>query len=302
MREKRFLSAALAALLCLTLAGCQLASPQAEGQEEGKEAGCFAGFFLTAECLLDSDLLDEDGRIYGQIEGVLPSEETTPEEEIHCVFPGLSGVGFYQLAIRFGDDPLDYCQIPEHNGAFQDRYTAVHADGEDNQTVSARGTLYISPEAETYPAYPNRVYQLTNQEIYLVPAERPLGEWAIQDGDSVSQTYEETFVRRNGESSFRETLQTEVTVAGITPVEKILWTQLDQRNRITARAQYAPGEVPETLIPEKGTAYLIAEQYHQGETEPFQREIITPETDQISTLQLQPEGYYSTQFTDIQWR
>lgn len=294
MKKIRYLAAGVVLLAALSLTGCQLAMEEAAAQEEGR----FVGFFLTAECLLDSDLLAEDGRIYGQIEGELPSETTSPEEEVHCVFPGLSGIGFYQISIQFGEDPKDAVWIPDLSSALQDRHTNGQVTEEGNMETSIQGTLYIAPQADRYPAYANRIYQLSNQEIYLIPEELPLGDGPLEAGCTVSAHHVESYAISAGET---KTLTADLTITGYAPIEKVIWTQLDQNHQIAARREYAPEEVPEILIPEASTAYIIVERFQQGEPVPDTREIITPEDGVIPTLVLQPEGYYLGQDTEIQW-
>ena len=46
---------------------------------------------------------------------------------------------------------------------------------------------------------------------------------------------------------------------------------------------------------------MIVEHFHKEKTIPDTREIISPETDAITTLSLQTEGYYLAQDTEIRW-
>ena len=295
MKKTRDWMAALAGVLFLSLTGCQLA--ETGTAQEGE--GIFVGLFLTSECLVDSPLVEEDGRIYGQIEGTLTDEtEDAHEDSIRCVFPGIEGIGFYQMAVRYGEEPLDYCMVPDQDGALQERDTAINIgrDGID-QEIAMQGTLIVSSEADRYPAYANKLYQRSDRELYLIPEESPLGAWHIPENDSVSQTYQETVIK----DQEKRATTVELTITAIPPIEKVVWTQLDQNHHITARAEYAPEDIPDTLIPEASTTYMIVEHFHKGKTIPDTREIINPETEAITTLSLQTEGYYLAQDTEIRW-
>ena len=292
MKKTRDWMAALAGVLLLSLTGCQLAETGAAQEGEG----VFVGLFLTSECLVDSPLVAEDGRIYGQIEGTL--SEDAHEDSIRCVFPGIEGIGFYQVAVRYGEEAMDYCMVPDQDGALQERYTAMNIGKDDiDQEVTMQGTLIVSSEADRYPSYANKLYQRSDRELYLIPEESPLGAWHIPENDSVSQTYQETVTK----DQEKRATTVELTITAIPPIEKVVWTQLDQNHHITARAEYAPEDVPDTLIPEVSTTYIIVEHFHKGKTIPDTREIINPETEAITTLSLQPEGYYLAQDTEIRW-
>lgn len=296
MKKTRDWMAALATVLLLSLTGCQLAETGA-GQEG---EGVFVGLFLTSECLVDSPLAAEDGRIYGQIEGTLSEEpEDAPEDSIRCVFPGIEGIGFYEVAVRYGEEALDYCLVPDQEAALQERYTAMNIGKDDiDQEVTMQGTLIVSSEADRYPVYANKLYQCSDRELYLIPEESPLGaDWHLPENASVSQTYQETFTT----DQEKRATTVELTITAIPPVEKVIWTQLDQSYHVTAQAEYAPEDIPDTLIPEAGTAYLITECYHKGEPTSDTREIIGPDTESLSTLQLQEAGYYLAKSTEIQW-
>ena len=263
--------------LLLTASGCQLAAGDSTGEQ-------MVGFYITTAPLEDD--AGESGRIYAEASG--SGQETTYD------FPGLDGVPFYE--IPFGDGE-DEAMLSDGSSAIQDRHLNFGIT-EEGETVSLEGTLYLSTALGQCTLYRNPIYQDEEGNVYLIPEMGPSTRMDLE-GSTLSVTDSETTTKTRDGKSIQQTFQIQLHVTAKTPADQVVWCQMSAGNREITRTAYAIDQVPETLCPERETEFLIVETYRQGEL--TDRALVKKTDTAITTLQIQPSGWFDGVYTEILW-
>ena len=135
------------------------------------------------------------------------------------------------------------------------------AAGDDGDSIEQEGTVYF-PAGSQVMLCTNPVYQTEEGEYYVVQGHS--FHSTVEDGGSMSQSVsdEKTWTEDGAES--RYAAEFAVTVCGVATADRVVLVWMSGEDRELARAEYVPGELPETLIPAQGAAYLIA-QAHAGD-------------------------------------
>lgn len=248
---------ALLLALCL-LSGCQLAS---EEQREEPQQDMLAGVFITFEPMeLDFDIegwLKDNPGILGEGDvtldfgegmeyaGILP---VTLGEDCWVV-PGYEGLSLGRLikeeySTTFVDEGV--CEENSHITA-----------GDDGDETKVDATVCF-PAGSEVMLCTNPVYVTESGEYYLVQGSA--FHSTVEAGGSMSQSVSDgkTWTVDGAETAY--SAEYTVTVKGVTMAEKLRLVWMSADHTALDRAEYIPGQLPETVTPPAGAAYLIAEE------------------------------------------
>ncbi len=274
MKIKRWIAALLGAAVVLSLTGCQLASE--DTVEKTKDR--LAGVFITYEYL---DLFDFDGylkdnvsgfpggdisedvnsekyagRLYATLKEKVITNEDTGEEMVvdEYVFEGVEGFA-YLAVTAFNNDHIDFRSAE----AISDKHSGLFSDG-DGDKITLEGTIYSAPGNNSYITYYiNPVYQSADGSIYTMSGSG--FSMDASEGASYSQTLDETATVTEKGTNKKSSISIKLSFVTMFRPEKIVLLQMNSDSAILSKDEYAPGEVPETLTPEAGTVYIVAETY-----------------------------------------
>ncbi len=281
MKTNKILMIILAVCMALALSGCQLAREDA-GEGTEKNGDRLIGVFITTEYLdlfdmegylndnlnrlsggeitLEGDNSQYQGRLYATLATqTLTNEETDETSDIReFVFEGIKGISYFGATVP-GSENEDSYVTSGSDEAITDGHMGVdYGDGEDK--MSLEGTIYVSPDYAGKTCYFNPVYQSADGSVYAVSGSGLMADGMLE-GSVYSQTLDETTtITENGKSKAVST-SIKISLTVMFPPEQIVVMQMDKDSTVISRIEYAPGELPDTLTPDKGTEYILVETY-----------------------------------------
>ena len=286
---------ALLLAVCL-LTGCQLATTEKkETMLDDKLVGVFVTFeHLDLDFDIEGYLNDNAHAISDGDEIVLdPGEGMEYEEKLYAEitedgweFPGYEGLimgQMWQADHWTGFSTTGFCEHKTH---------VKRTDTLDG--VEEEGTVYVPLGTQVH---------LNSNPVYMTPD----GEYYTVQGDSFSSTIdlgsmsqsvsdEKTWTEDGVEYTYSAKFTT--TVQGVKLADKVVLVQMSADHAELNRAEYVPGQMPETVIPTEGTAYIIVEEYADGEVT---RTLHQPGGDPIKVFYQEEQVYCLPQFTQINW-
>lgn len=274
------------------LAGCQLAS---EEKTEDSYQDKLVGVFVTFEPMeLGFD-------IEGWIEdnGITDGAEISMEESLQ-----------YQekLSVTLSDEGWI---VPGHEGISVGRYwngeywtgfsgegicalNSNIAAGDDGDNIKVEGTVYFPADAEVMLCT-NPVYQTPEGEFYVVQGQSFHSN--VGTG-SMSQSVRDEKTWTQDGTAYTFCAEFKTTVQGVELAEKVVLVWMGKDNGELSREEYIPGELPESVTPAEGAAYLIVEEI-AGEN--ITRTIYQPEDEQITIYYQGDQPWCLPEFAKVLW-
>lgn len=269
-KGKRWIGSIVGLVCIVSLNGCSLAAPEAEAKS-GEDR--LIGAFITAEYLdlydLEGYLRDHgnlltgggevtmprdteyDGRLYAQI------DQSRGSNDWEISFGGVSGEYMLYACDPSEDESHRMCLCTDGICDI-DTNTNIMDDGAE---YGISGTIYVLPgqedEGATY--YANPVYQTAEGEIYAVSGQGFQNGGDSPEGAVFSTTLnEETVFTVNGKTK-TETNNVTVHYAVMARPLRITLCQMNQDHQVVKQEVYRPGELPEKIVAEPGTSYILTE-------------------------------------------
>lgn len=299
---------ALMIVICVMLTGCRLATDDVN--EDGLiHTDRLVGVVVTTEYLdlfdMEAFLRDKpeelmkggvidtrgyEGRIYAQEK----IEESTTQDGVPCTttrynFDHLDGVQllYYQVQTILEDGTVleDFTSGRCSEGILAVAYR-------DDLT---EGTIYVPKDAVDVTFYTNPVYQDTEGRLYLMAGQ---GISCQNMVGSMSQTITEEYTESydGEETTFKREFK--ITVEGTTVPDKVAIVQMSGENAVLDRQEFKPENLPETLTPVDGCAYILVEEYTGDE---LKRTMIVPDNSYLSVFIRTEKLYCSAKGTTILW-
>lgn len=291
---KKLLAMILA--LCL-LTGCQLASTE---KKENRMDDKLVGVFVTFESLdLEFDMegyLKDNGHSVSDGEEIIlgPGEGTAYEEKLWAEvteegwsFPGHEGLIMGQMWREdhwAGFTTEGFCGVATH---------ATRTDTHDG--IEETGTIYVPSDAEEILFYSNPVYMTPEGEYYAVRGSS-LGSEAYFG--SMSQTVSDEKTWTEGDVSYTYSAEFKTVVEGVKLADRVTVIHMSADNAELERAEYVPGQMPESITPAEGTAYVIVE---EAVDEEILRTLYQPGDEGIRVFWQEEQVYCLPWFTEILW-
>ena len=300
---------ALLLILALALSGCQLATDEVrEGGFVNRDR--LVGVVVTTEHLdlLDieaylrdhpQDLMDGkiggntaayQNRIYAQEE----IEKSTTEDGVPCTttyynFDHVDGMYLldYQAKTYLEDGSLlaDVMVGDCSEGILS---VAYHGD-------LMEGTIYVPRGSGEVCFFMNPVYQDSEGRLYLLAGTgSSTNELSGSMWHTITEEYTETI---DGESTTRKR-EVKITVEAIRVPEKVAIVQMSDGNIVLDRQEYAPKDLPESLTPAEGCAYILVEEYTGNEVK---RTMIEPDEPYITVYVKSDKNYCTSAEMEILW-
>lgn len=311
------------ALGMLFLTGCQLARADA-GNAGGDR---LIGLFVTTQNinLLEDELRSQpnvqqmvngrsielqtdldDPRTFERLYATLTTqtkqnEETGKTEENQAfVFPGVEGIScFAATVIEDGESVV----LSEPHEAISDRHVAV-LFGDEEEGYELVGTLYLSPRLVDQVYYMNPVYQDSENRVYLLATN---GGYMVSGTQSEGQVFAENYKAETtvteGWKSKKVSFSIDLSLSVLFPSEQIVVLQMDDASKVVLRTEYEPGTLPQNLVPEKDTAYIVVETHKRDTTDSLvvSREVYDPNDTAIETFYCREDGISVKQVTNLTW-
>lgn len=291
---KRILALLLAVAL---LSGCQLASEEKrEDQLQDKLVGVFVTFeHLDLEFDIEGWLKDNPGALGDGDITLEPGEGMAYEEKLWAAateegwsFPGIDGLTMGQM--WKGDHWAGFS-----TEGFSGRKTDV-VQTETLDSIAEEGTIYIPFDTDAFIFYSNPVYMTPDGAYYAQQGSGFSGDGMAIGGmsQSVKCEIKETLDGVEKEYSAEYT----VRIEGVKLAEKVVLVQMSADHTELARAEYRPNQMPESVTPAADAAYLIVEEYADGEVT---RTLCQPGGDPIRVFCREEQLYCLPRFTEILW-
>lgn len=307
----------LAALLLLSLTGCQLAQPEIQSSGD-----MLAGVFITTEPLdlfdvesyltdnlrvsggeivVDGDTSAYQGRLYGTLEPVtLHDEDGNEYTSSELVFEGLEGMPLISAQLEDGNG--SYERVFSGDGMLNSSSHFITTD--DGERVELEGEIWLPQTDGTITAYFNPVYVDGDGNFYLTSGQGFQTSGDNAPGGLYSQTLEDSrTVTENGQSTTRS-LSVKVTLGTMyAPEAYVLW-QMNGDNRPLRQTSYLPGQLPEELTMEADTAYLLVEAHYPPSADgpTITRTVYDPAEDQTISTYYAQNGLMLKATTAIHWK
>ena len=322
--SKRIGFGILSMMLILGLNGCTLAKENAGLEQveiEGVSEDRLIGFVLTEEHLDLFDIeafLEENAhkltggeenvvgtssyekRIYASIE----KNDSKLPEEWDFLFEGVEGISFFTPTLE-QENGEEFIMTVAGDEIF-DAHVEHHASDEKEE-IKLTGTLLKQMEAgKEMTYYANPVWQTEEGEIYLTTGLGFGTAGNITEGADITHTQEATHTRTENGKTVADISTISITLELAKKPTKIMLYQMNAAHEILKQEEFLPGEVPEEITAEKGTAYFLVETEKvgtNGATE-IDRELFEPEEDSkviFDTVYVLESGNLSKNYTTVQF-
>ena len=113
----------------------------------------------------------------------------------------------------------------------------------------------------------NPVYQSSDGRVYAVSGSGLMLDGNHGEGMFYSQTLEETTTITENQKSKSSQTSVKISFAIMYPPKKVVVLQMDDENNIISKAEYQPGKLPDTIKPDRNTAYIMVENHKQDRRE-----------------------------------
>ena len=287
---------ALLLAICM-LAGCQLASEEkTEDPYQDKLVGVFVTFeHLDLEFDIEGWLKDNPGALGDGDITLEPGDGMAYEGKLWAAvteggwtFPGIDGLMMGQM---WKDDHWAGFSTE----GFSEMKTAVEQT-ETLDSIAEEGTIYVPFDTDSFIFYSNPVYMTPDGAYYTQQGSGFSGDGMAIGGmsQSVKCEIKETLDGVEKEYSAVYT----VRIEGVKLAEKVVLVQMSADHAVLDRAEYLPDQMPESVIPAADAAYLIVEEYADGEVT---RTLCQPGGDPIRVFCQEDQLYCLPRFTEILW-
>lgn len=217
-------------------------------------------------------------------------EDTTADGEPlfrkEYIFPNLDG---YLLCHAEISDSNGEYSTTIADDIFCDIHLGLHTtDNGKNVTLSAM--IYSLPQEDGVSFFFNPVYQTENGDVYLTSGTGSSFSGEILGG-TCTHTLDDRISFSNGEEETTSATTIEVSFQVVEKPDSLILTQMDANHQILTSHHYTSGEMPDTVIPLKDTAYLILETiYTDSDGNPVSSYEIYDKNDKILTTFLYKEN------------
>ncbi len=299
-------------LTCLSFllgcGGCQLADP--EQSEQTAEQDQLIGVFATEEYL---DLFDYDTYFSDNADKLVEGGETvispqdseayggriwaTQKDNGDWVFEGLEGLGFY--AYRYESEAETGIASHLDEGLTGNGMHVTSTD--EGESVELEATIYHVPGGRVRYHF-NPVYQTPDGTVYLTAGTGIYMEGTVE-GEASTHTLSDSVTTTGPDGKSTVTgCDLAVRVEIMNAPSKIVILQMDEDSGVLDRKSCAPGQVPESLTPEPGCAYLVVETHKTGpDGDMVSRELVDAGAESFSTFQARPDGVCVKRDTTLLW-
>ena len=244
------------------------------------------------------------GRLYATlVDRTLTNEETgatTTAKEY--IFQDIEGISFFTATVPATEDHESYTGTGS-DAAISDVHTGLHYK-DNEETIEMEGIVHLSTRHSGVVWYINPVYQGTDGSVY-VTAGNGLMHSSDSDAEGVqwSTTLKETVtITENGKAKSAST-SVKLSLSTMHPPEQIAVIQMGEGYNWLESAEYAPTEVPSTLVPRKDTQFIVVEtRWHDPDGRlSVSRSLYGKDDNSMPTFYCRDDGVCVKQHTELKW-
>jgi len=323
MKRKIMISICSILILC-ALTGCQLARESA-GADAYEDR--LIGMFVTTEYLdlfdmdaylndslsgfqggditVDGDTRKYEGQLYAtMVARTQTNEETGETSEVEeYVFPNIDGISYFYFT-TLDTEGRDSTTIMSEDPSVVHEKMDIHAS-DDAYGMTMEGMIYVSPtdEQRELVYYFNPVFQSADGSVYVSSGSGVANQGVDVEGSTMSQTMDATYaVTENGKVK-TDSVSIKLSISVIFTPEKIAVLQMDAESKLLMRTEYAPDAVPEALVFDSGTDYIIVETHKRDVAGDAitTRDIYSRDAETIQTFFARTDGICVMRSTQIKW-
>lgn|GEM_PF-703750 len=327
MKKNRVASILCVVVMLCLLSGCSLAQKSESANAQNATGGTgdrLIGVFITTKPL---DLFDDNGYVNDNIDSIMsgktPSEETASKYEGRLYATKLADSGTSHLSSETTDAPdFSFKGVPGFaffaptTGKGADSCTESVVDaavsnvsfdvsgGDQKQSLTLKGTIYLSATSKDRIFYSNPVYQTSSDKVYLMGGDGMNFEADNQVGDLGSLTKSETDTIKENSKSTTYSMKVTVDVNAQFAPQKIVVVQIDANTHVLSRTEYQPDAMPGTLTATRGAVALIVETHAQTTTGTPQttRKLYDRGVESFDTLSARTDGILLSHETKVTWK
>ena len=321
MKRKIIITVCCAILLCV-LSGCQLARENAGiNANEDKLIGVFItreyidlfdfesylnnniNSYQDGEIIIDRNTKNYQGRIYAAlVPRTLTSEETGEETIIQeYIFEGISGIPYCVPTMQATEEENCYVSTAS-DAAISDGHTNINV-GDDVNSITLDGTLYVAPSSTVVSFYLNPVYQSTDGSVYLVSGEGNSFSGLESEGLSMSQTMDAVHTSTENGKVKTDSVSITISISVMFTPEKIVILQMNADNELISRSEFKPEAIPDSFEPKSDAVYFIVESHKRDSIGNINisREIFGKDAENIETFFTRDDGICIKHGTQVHW-
>ena len=158
------------------------------------------------------------------------------------------------------------------------------------------GTIYVPRGSGEVCFFTNPVYQDAEGRLYLVAGTGTSNnDLSGSMWQTITEEYTETI---DGEVTTRKR-EVEIRMESVEVPTKVAIIQMSGENILLDRQEFTPEDLPETLTPVDGCAYILVEEYVGGE---LKRTMVEPDESYISVFVKTDNIYCTAVGTEILWQ
>ena len=289
-----------------TLMGMRLAEPKST---EDVKPDQLIGFLVTEGTWSSQDVFqtssDEAERVYATN---IPEQDSAEgsgmsDKNLPVSFEGIEGPFCFYVIDEFYelDERMSTSTHYADNGVFDSCFSYNVTDQE--VSIAIEGSVAVLPSEisdEWYFVHP--VFQGADGRVYVIPEHSGINAPMAGMSNSFSISNQSTITDAGIETSSGNSVT--VTIYGKYPPVSITILQVDDKNEVIHRQSFEPGQLPETLVTDKGTEFLIVEETVTGaEGLPIVNRTIVSAGEEILLTHYNPDSskWISAQITALEW-
>lgn len=218
------------------------------------------------------------------------------------LFEGVEGIPYFSATVP-ATARNDSYKTSMSDSAISDGHVNLNYGDETNSTTM-EGTIYISPTRKERTYYYNPVCQSTDGSVYITSGSSfMVGDWTASEGEQFSQAMDAAYtITENGRTK-TESVSVTLSISVMFAPETIVILQMDTYGGLLSRMKYTPGELPEKFSPEPDTAYLVVETHKRDATGniTIAWDIYGNESESIETFFARADGVCVKHRAQIMW-
>jgi len=253
--------------------------------------------------LITQDYLDIQGRLYADVLTITSTNEETGEihETEKIVFSKLIGIPYFSPIVGATGEHESYTATMSDD-AISNGHIHINI-GDDHNSKTMTGTIFITPSGTEYTFYINPVYQSTDGSVFIESGDAIFMSGITAIGSAMSNTLEAvTSVTENGVTK-TDSFSISISISVMPFPEMIRIVQMSADNVLVSQTDYKPGEVPEIYSPEADTAYIVIETHSRDEewSAILTREIFDRGNEHFETFYARTDGVCIKHWTHLTW-
>lgn len=259
---------------------------------------------MGGELILDGENNQYNGRLYATTSVPIPENGTAREGTgpSDFVFEGVDGIRYFVVSKPATETMGSYSTGISDPG-IGDGHISINGT-DDDESVVMEGTIYISPTALGRTYYFNPVYQDTEGNVYATSGSGCSHSGDTAEGMSFSQSYKESHTETdNGKETTSESSIT-ITVSVKNTPEKLIILQIGADYSVITRDEFDTRVIPESITPQSGAAFIIAETQSTGADGKMQvtRDMYGRDDEYIRSYHDRGDGILLAQDTKLNWQ